>query len=164
MAQQVWSADDQEIVEIDSVREFLFRKICYEVFIEENRLELDASRFPRVRPFIHTFDHYTMLIQLPHHGTAIRSYPPGIFSFYPIQTHYKGITQIPLTRIFLHSCCQPSYGTMVIFITYTYCTANSTTVLLNLYCASLDVWKMVPATFPGTLLSYWSGVMHLVRP
>jgi hypothetical protein len=139
MAQQVRSADDQEIIDIDSVREFLFRKMCYEVFIEENRLELDASRFSRVKPFIHTFDHYTMSIQLPHHGTAIRSYPPGIFSFYPIKTHYKGITQIPLMRIYLHSCCQPSYGTMVIFITYTYSTANSTTVLLNLYFVSLDV-------------------------
>ena len=97
MSQQVRSADDQEIVEIDSVREFLFRKICYEVFIEENRLELDASRFSRVRPFIHTFDHYTMLIQLPHHRTAIRSYPPKVFPFYPIQTYYKGIVQIPPT-------------------------------------------------------------------
>ena len=36
--------------------------------------------------------------------------------------------------------------------------------IANLYCASSDVWKMIPATFPGMPLWYWSGVMHLVWP
>jgi hypothetical protein len=122
--------------------------MCYEVFVTQDRLELDASRFSCVRPFIHTFDHYMMLIQLPHHRTAIRSYPPGIFSFYPIQTHYKGIAQIPLTWIFLHSCCQPSYGAMVIFITYTYSTANSTQCCL---ICTVRVWMFGKWFLPRSL-------------